>query len=102
MGNGSFCLNSKEPINDKINTLHFQNSLKETQKLFSKNVQNDYFNHTNPTINIIYPNYYTNNNNNSNVFTINSRKWYKASTNAKQDDSTIYLSNINNIMKDPI
>ena len=102
MGNGGFCLNTKDKENDIINTLQFPT--KEDQKLFANNSTNELINHSNPTINIIYPNYYTNNNNNTNFINTNYRKYFKSYTNKLQDESTnINLStNINNTIKHSI
>ena len=63
---GGLCINTKENHDDIMNTLQFQPNQKEEHKLFANNSPNEFLNHSNPTINIIYPNYYTNNNNNTN------------------------------------
>ena len=66
MGNGSICVNSKEYLNERKYTLQYPSHSKEEQKLFQNNI-GEFYNFTNPTNNIMYPNYY----NNSNFVTIN-------------------------------
>ena len=71
MGNASICINTRDYVNERKNTLQYPSHSKDQENLFSK--PSDYYNNTNPTY-IIFPPFH----NNSNFVTINSRKWYKA------------------------
>ena len=90
MGNGSICVNSKDYINERKNTLQYPSHSKEEQKLFANKIISDYYNNTSPQNNIICPNFY----NNSNFITINSRKWYNAAP--KKNLDSYYNNNIYN------
>ncbi len=89
MGNGSICVNTKEYLNERNNTLQYPSHSKEQQNLFTNSI-GDYYNLTHPTNNIVYPNYY----NNANFITINSRKWYKAAP--KKGNSSPFTNHNNN------
>ena len=92
MGNGNICVHSGDDLNERKFTLQYPSHSKEEQNLFTNNMPFEYYNNTNPTNNIIIPNYY----NNSNFITINSRKWYKAApkkTFESQFNSTNYNFN---------
>ncbi len=73
MGSGNICVNTKECLNERNQTLQYPSHSKEEEQLFTDNI-GECYNSTNPINNVISQNYY----NNTNYITINSRKWYNA------------------------